>query len=46
MSVRVEVPFRTAFAAEAAPEDILLLSTSNVEAVPITSDRVELRAVP
>lgn len=45
VSARVEAPFRTAFAAEAAPEDIVLLTSSNVEAVPVTSDRVEMRYV-
>ena len=45
VSARIEAPFRAAFAAEAAPEDILLLTASNVEAVPVTSDRVELRYV-
>jgi LysM repeat protein len=45
VSARVEAPFRAAFAAEAAPEDILLLTASNVEAVPVTSDRVELRYI-
>lgn len=45
VSAQVEAPFRTAFAAEAAPEDILLLDASSVEAVPITSDRVELRYI-
>jgi len=45
VSARIEAPFRAAFAAEAAPEDIVLLSSSNVEAVPITSDRVELRYI-
>ena len=44
-SARVEAPFRAAFAAEASPEDILLLTASNVEAVPVTSDRVELRYI-
>lgn len=45
VSVRLEAPFRTAFAASAAPEDIVLLSAANVEASPVTSDRVELRYV-
>lgn len=45
VSARMEAPFRAAFAAEAAQEDIVLLSASNVEAVPITSDRVELRYI-
>ena len=29
----------------AAPEDILLLTAANVEATPVTSDRVELRYI-
>ncbi len=45
VSARVEAPFRAAFAAEATPEDLVLLTASNVEAVPITSDRVELRYI-
>jgi len=45
VSARVEAPFRTAFAAEATPEDIVLLTASSVEAVPVTSDRVELRYI-
>ena len=44
-SVQVEAPFRTAFAANAEPEDIVVLSAANVEAVPVTSDRVELRYI-
>ncbi len=45
VSARVEAPFKAAFAAEAAPEDIVLLTASNVEAVPVTSDRIELRYI-
>lgn len=45
VSAQVEVPFRTAFAMNAAPEDILALHAVNVEAVPVTSDRVELRYI-
>lgn len=45
VSARVEVPFRTAFAASASPEDIVTLLAANVEAMPITSDRVELRYI-
>lgn len=45
VSVRMEAPFRTAFAATAAQEDIVLLTAANVEATPITSDRVELRYI-
>lgn len=44
-SVRMEVPFRTAFAASAAPDDKIALRASEVEAVPVTSDRVELRYI-
>ena len=43
VSARVEVPFRAAFAATAAPEDVLSLRMVGVEAVPLTSDRAELR---
>lgn len=45
VSAKVEAPFRTAFAASASPEDIISLTAANVEAVPVTSDRVELRCV-
>lgn len=45
VSVQVEAPFRAAFAASAAPEDIVTMSATNVEAVPVTSDRVELRYI-
>ena len=45
VSARVEVPFRTAFAATAAPEDVLTLRAVGVDAVPITSDRAELRYI-
>ncbi len=45
VSARVEAPFRAAFAASAAPEDLVTLTAANVEAVPITSDRVELRYI-
>lgn len=45
VSTRLEAPFRTAFSASAAPEDIVTLTAANVEAVPITSDRVELRYI-
>ena len=45
VSARVEAPFRAAFAASAAPEDIVTMSAANVEAVPVTSDRVELRYI-
>lgn len=45
VSARMEAPFRTAFAANASPEDIITLTAANVEAVPVTSDRVELRYI-
>lgn len=45
VSARVEVPFRMPFAVQAGPEDIVLLSAANVEAVPITADRAELRYI-
>lgn len=45
VSARMEAPFRAAFAASAAPEDIVTLTAANVEAVPITSDRAELRYI-
>lgn len=45
VSAQVEAPFRTAFAVRTGGEDIVMLSASNVEAVPITSDRVELRYI-
>ena len=45
VSARMEAPFRTAFAANASPEDIITLIAANVEAVPVTSDRVELRCI-
>ncbi len=45
VAARVEAPFRAAFAATAAPEDIVTVSAANVEAVPITSDRAELRYI-
>lgn len=44
-SVRVDAPFKAAFAAAADPEDIVLLTVDHVEAVPLTSDRAELRYV-
>ena len=44
-SVRVEAPFRAAFAMSAQPEDMVMLSAGSVEAVPITSDRMELRYI-
>ncbi len=45
VSARVDVPFRTAFAIQAEPEDTVTLTAANAEAVPITSDRAELRYI-
>lgn len=45
VSAKAEAPFRMGFAMQAAPEDILLISAANVEGVPVTSDRVEVRCV-
>lgn len=45
VSERVETPFRASFAASAAPEDMVNLSVVSVEAVPVTSDRAELRYI-
>lgn len=45
VSARMETPFRTVFAMQNRPEDVLLLSASSVEAVPVTSDRAELRYI-
>ena len=45
VSVRLETPFRTSFAAAAEKDDLITLAASDVEAVPVTSDRVELRCI-
>ncbi len=45
VAARVEAPFRTSFAAAANPDDAVTLTATNVEADPITSDRVELRYI-
>jgi len=45
VTVHQEMPFRTSFAVSAAPDSIITLTADEVEAVPITSDRVELRYV-
>ncbi len=45
VTVHQEAPFRTSFAVSAAPDSIITLTADEVEAVPITSDRVELRYV-
>ena len=44
-AARAEVPFRTAFAMTAAPEDGITLSVENLEAAALTSDRAELRYI-
>lgn len=45
VSARVDAPFRAAFPVSAGPEDLLSVSASGVEAVPVTSDRAELRYI-
>lgn len=45
VSAHAEAPFRTAFAASASPDALITLSAVNVEAVPVTSDRAELRYI-
>jgi len=45
VTVHQETPFRTSFAVSAAPDSIITLTADEVEATPITSDRVELRYV-
>ena len=45
VSAQVETPFRMPFAVQAGEEDIVLLTAASVEAVPITSDRAELRYI-
>lgn len=45
VSVHMEAPLRAAFAGSASPEDMVFLTAADVEAVPITSDRVEMRYV-
>lgn len=45
VTVHQEAPFRTSFAVSAAPDSIITLTADEVEATPITSDRVELRYV-
>lgn len=44
-AVFLEEPFRMTFAAQAGDEDFITLACSDVDAVAITSDRVELRYV-
>lgn len=43
VSVMGSVPFRVSFPAGASPDDLLALQISEADAVPITSDRVEVR---
>ena len=45
VSVRLDAPFRAAFAANAGPEDIVSVAAANVEAQTVTSDRAELRYI-
>lgn len=45
VSVRQTAPFRMTFAAHTQPEDILTVSATEVDAMPITSDRVEIRYI-
>ncbi len=45
VSVRQEAPFRINFAAKPGQGDFLTLTATEAEAVPVTSDRVELRYI-
>lgn len=45
VTVHQEAPFRVSFATQIAPESLVQLAADEVEATPITSDRVELRYV-
>ena len=45
VSFRLSEPFRVSFAAEITPEDVITLEATEAEAVPITSDRIDLRCV-
>lgn len=45
VSATVDTPFRAAFAAEAGADDLLTLTAAEVEAMPVTSDRAEMRYV-
>ncbi len=45
VSCRAELPLKAAFAAAAGPDDLVRLTAAEVEAVPVTSDRAELRCV-
>lgn len=45
VTVHQEAPFRTSFAALCSPDGSITLTAGETEAVPITSDRVELRYV-
>ena len=44
-SVQLEAPFRAVLAMQVQPEDVLTLSAVGAEAVPVTTDRAELRYV-
>lgn len=44
-SARMDAAFRMSFAADAAPEDQVVLSITDAEAIPVTGDRLELRYV-
>lgn len=45
VSVLQETPFRMSFSLQSAEEDFIRLTISEVDAVPVTSDRVELKYV-
>lgn len=45
VSVRTQEPFRVTYAAEVAPDSLMSLYVTEVEAAPVTSDRVELRCI-
>lgn len=45
VSVHQEAPFRTTFAAQAGEDALVMLTAGEVDAAPITSDRVELRYI-
>lgn len=44
-SAKLEAPFRMSFPVSAAQEDLVMLAADRVEAIPLTSDRVELRYI-
>lgn len=45
VSMHLSEPFRAAFAVETPPDALLSLAATEAEAVPVTSDRLELRCV-